>query len=327
MGLLLQKPQQTANYCFQLGGPLALLTQPSTREYVINSSSLQPRPKLCVWSSIGSRCQNYCGLSLRKQGIIRQNEKQSEECLWSLVGGKALHLDEVWHLKASRSTTVLAFSKDMVISLEPSASFWWMVPVKIHDGVWKWMDTRKWVIRQHNHTQQMIDSVLSLQLPPWWMCETVLVQIQVKLRQRCTSRNWKFFHWSKLRLVKLQTFYFYSCTDQHEGDNDVCICMTQQQGIKSWWKCMLYLQHTYNCFVHHFSVLFFEGKKPTPETKMAKFRFYILSWWHPVGLMAGSLNCSCRSAVLQADSAQTSRECLWTAEMRTFSSSGCSGIH
>lgn len=48
---------------------------------VIGTSSLRPCPRLCVWSSIGSRCQNYCGLSERKQGIIRQSQEQSEECL------------------------------------------------------------------------------------------------------------------------------------------------------------------------------------------------------------------------------------------------------
>lgn len=64
---------------------------------VMSSSSLQPRPKLCVWSSTGSRCQNCRGDRERKRGVIRQKEKQAEECLWSLLGGKDLHLDEVWH--------------------------------------------------------------------------------------------------------------------------------------------------------------------------------------------------------------------------------------
>ena len=80
-----QKPKQTANYCLHCGGLLTLLTQTSflnIQADVISSSSLQPRPRLCVLSSIGSRCQNYCGLGIT--GKMRSTLKNACE-VWMVV--------------------------------------------------------------------------------------------------------------------------------------------------------------------------------------------------------------------------------------------------
>lgn len=63
----------------------------------ISSSSPRPCSWPCVWSPIGSRCQNRWGLGRRKRGVMGQNEEPCEECLWSLPAAEDPHLDEVWH--------------------------------------------------------------------------------------------------------------------------------------------------------------------------------------------------------------------------------------